>query len=600
MIRLSDYVVKVVKQYTDIVFMVTGGGAMHLNDAFGRSNMKIVFCHHEQACSIASESYSRISNKLSIVNVTTGPGGINALNGVFGAWTDSIPMLIISGQVKRETLVSTYGSEGGWRQLGDQEVDIISMVKGITKYSILLTDPKKIKYHLQKAIFLAMDGRKGPCWIDIPIDLQAMQIDEDDLIDFDVNEITVDSISSISLHNDLESLYTLINNSKRPVFYIGSGIHSAGIKEKFMEIAELTGIPVVTAWNSNDLIEDNHPLYVGRPGTIGNRSGNFVVQSADLLIVLGSRLNIRLVSYNWASFAKNAIKVGVDVDIKELNKPTCKYDYKFNYNLNKFLPALLELFKAKKSFPNFSTWVSWGKQRLLKYPVCLSEYWLKDELVNPYCFINELSKYTLEGDNIVCADGTACVTTFQGIIIKKNQRVFHNSGCASMGYELPATIGAFLANPQQKRVICIAGDGSIMMNLQELQTISGLGIPAQIFILNNNGYHSIRQTQHSFFKDNIVGCGIESGLTFPNFKKIAQAFEFEYFSIMNHFELKNKLSHIMDTNNKFICEIMIDLTQQFSPKVTSKKLADGSMVTSNLEDMWPFLSKEELEENILK
>jgi len=598
MIRLSDFIVKTIKEYSDIVFMVTGGGAMHLNDAFGKSQMKIVYCHHEQACSIAAESYSRITNKLSTVNVTTGPGGINAINGVFGAWTDSIPMLIVSGQVKRETLVSSYGVDGGWRQLGDQEVDIVNMVKGITKYSNLLTDPLMIKYHLKKAIYLALSGRKGPCWLDVPIDLQAMQIDENQLVDFYPDEYENQNNVKI-LENDIECLFNLINNSKRPVFYIGSGIHSSGVKDDFLQVAKLTGVPVVTAWNSNDLIEDSNALYVGRPGTIGNRAGNFVVQNADLVIVLGSRLNIRLVSYNWSSFAKNAVKVGVDIDIKELNKPTCKYDYKLNHDLVDFIPKFLKFITNKEGLPNFSSWVEWGKERLAKYPVCLDEYWLKNNGVNPYCFIDELSNNTNEGDNIICADGTACVTTFQAIKVKRNQRIFHNSGCASMGYELPATIGAYFTNPNQNRVICIAGDGSIMMNIQELQTISGLNIPAHIFILNNKGYHSIRQTQHSFFKDNIVGCGLDSGLTFPEFSKIALAFDFKYYSIKNHVELKNTLANIMASNGRFICEIEIDQDQQFSPKVTSKKLEDGSMVTSSLEDMWPFLSKEELESNII-
>ena len=595
--RLADYVANRINEYSDIVYMVTGGGAMHLNDAFGRSNMNIVYCHHEQACSIAAESYSRITNKLATVNVTTGPGGINAINGVFGAWTDSIPMLVISGQVKRETLVSTYGENGGWRQLGDQEVDIINMVKGITKYSILITDPKTIKYHLDKAIYLALNGRMGPCWIDIPIDLQAIQIDTDDLNEFD--PIEFDDVNLKNINNDIEDLYSLIKKSKRPVFYVGSGIHSSKMKCNFLKIAEITGIPVVTAWNSNDLIEDDHPLYVGRPGTIGNRAGNFVVQNSDLVIVLGSRLNIRLVSYNWTSFAKNAIKVGVDIDLKELNKPTCNYDHKFNQDLGSFIPALLNYLSNNKDLPDFSNWIAWGKDRLAKYPVCLEEYWLKDNGVNPYCFIDELSNFTKEGDNIICADGTACVTTFQAIKVKKNQRIFHNSGCASMGYEVPATIGAYFTNTKQSRIICIAGDGSIMMNIQELQTISGLNIPAQIYILNNKGYHSIRQTQHSFFKDNIVGCGIDSGLTFPEFSKIATAFGFNYFSIKNHEELKSMLGNIMASEGRFICEIEIDLDQQFSPKVTSKKLEDGSMVTSSLEDMWPFLSKEELEINTI-
>ena len=600
--RVADYIVSRVREFSETVFMVTGGGAMHLNDAFGKGDLDIVFCHHEQACSIAAEAYARVSNKLAVVNVTTGPGGINAINGVFGAYVDSIPMLVVSGQVKRETLVSTYGEVGGWRQLGDQEVDIVQMVKGVTKYSALLDNPKEIKYHIDKAIHLALSGRKGPCWLDIPIDIQAMQIDENDQIEYEcIPENGLEFSSVMRLEKLSSELFQLINRSKRPVFYIGSGIHSSGTQKKLIELAELLGIPIVTAWNSNDLINDDHPLYVGRPGSIGNRAGNFVVQSADLVIVLGCRLNIRLVSYNWKSFAPNAIKVGVDVDQKELNKPTCNFDMKIHANLFDFIPAFKNHVESNmiKGSIDFREWVDWGKERLKKYPVCLPEYWLKEQDVNPYCFVETLSKYTKEGDLIVCADGTACVTTFQAIRIKKNQRVFHNSGCASMGYELPATIGVHYAHPENERVICIAGDGSIMMNLQELQTIVGQNIPAQIFILNNKGYHSIRQTQHNFFKDNIVGCGTDSGLTFPNFEKVANAFDFPYYHINDHKELNDKMKQIMETKGKFICEINLDLNQQFSPKLTSKKLADGSMVTSAMEDMWPFLSTEELSQNVI-
>lgn len=602
--RVADYIALRVKEYSQIVFMVTGGGAMHLNDAFSKSGNKIVFCHHEQACSIAAESYSRLSNKLAVVNVTTGPGGINAINGVFGAWVDSIPMLIVSGQVKRETLVSSYGSGGGWRQLGDQEVDIVNMVKGITKYAVLLSDPQLIKYHLDKAIFLALNGRKGPCWIDVPIDVQAMEINESELIEFSPTEIQ-NSNGEIYFNNDLTNninkLIKLIKQSSRPIFYFGSGIHSSGTKEACTQIATSLGIPIVTAWNSNDLIEDDHPMYVGRPGSIGNRTGNFVVQSADLIIVLGSRLNLRLVSYNWESFAPRAIKVGIDVDLKELNKPTCKFDLKIHANLTNFISQFGSTISGleMRDFPDFTKWVDWGKERLEKYPVCLPEYWDQKYLVNPYCFVDELSKCLKDDDIVVCADGTACVSTFQAIRVKKNQRVFHNSGCASMGYELPAVIGAHFSNLNKERIVCIAGDGSIMMNLQELQTIIGLNIPAQIFILNNEGYHSIRQTQNNFFKENIVGCGIDSGLTFPDFSKIATSFGFKYFCIDNHEKLTAELSQLMVEVPSFICEIKINLEQQFSPKLTSRKLADGSMVTSSLEDMWPFLSAEELKENII-
>jgi acetolactate synthase-1/2/3 large subunit len=595
MIRIADYIAKELAKYSEIVYMVTGGGAMHLNDAFSKSGMNTVFCHHEQSCSIAAESYSKITRKLSVVNVTTGPGGINALNGVFGAYIDSIPMIIISGQVKRETIVSTYGNNNMWRQLGHQEVDIVNMVSGITKYAFLIQDPKSIKYHLNKAIVLALTGRQGPCWIDVPIDIQSMMINENELDDY----LSDFSINTPLINTDIyEKIVSLIFKSKRPVFYIGSGIHNSNTINLFFELAEITGIPIVTAWNSNDLIPDDHPQYVGRPGTIGNRTGNFVVQNSDLLIVLGSRLHILQVSYNWKSFAPRAIKIGVDIDNSELNKPTCNFDYKINQDLAEFIPNLLKLLKKSSLKFNFTDWLKWGKDRLIKYPVCLPEYWNITKNVNPYCFIDELSNYSKEGEIIICGNGTACVVTFQGIKVKSNQRIFHNAGCQSMGYDLPAVIGAFNSKMFKDRIICITGDGSIMMNLQELQTISGMNIPVQIFILNNEGYHSIRQTQNNYFKDNIIGCGVDSGLTFPNFKKIANAFDLKYFSISNHTELKNSLNNIMN-NNSFICEVKIDLNQEFSPKLVSKMQIDGSMITPPLEDMWPFLSKEELQNNII-
>lgn len=594
--RIADYIAQELSKVATNCYMVTGGGAMHLNDAFSKSKLNIVYCHHEQACAMAAEAEARLNKAPAIVNVTTGPGGINALNGVFGAYTDSIPMIVVSGQVKRETLVRSY--QIPWRQLGDQEVDIVKMTEGITKYSICVTEPSSIRYHLEKAIYLATSGRSGPVWIDVPIDIQAMQIDENELIGFSDKPIVLFNENEVEMQ--VEILMNRIKKSKRPVFYVGSGIHVGNCLDGLMELLQTSKIPVVTAWNSNDLIPDNHPQYVGRGGTIGNRSGNFVLQSADLVIVLGSRLNIRLVSYNWDSFAVNAFKVGIDIDELELIKPTCKFDLKIHSCLSFFIPKLVnQIMKNEVGFPDFTTWIDWGKDRLEKYPVCLEEYWENKETVNPYCFVDTLFNNLIDGDTIVCADGTACVVTFQAMKVKSNQRVFHNSGCASMGYELPASIGAFFSKRNTERVICIAGDGSIMMNLQELQTISGNNLPIQIFILNNKGYHSIRQTQRSFFSDNIVGCGVDSGLTFPNFEKISNAFDFEYYKINNHAELLEKIPDLMNRKGRFICELQIDVDQHFSPKLTSKKLEDGSMVTSPMHDMWPFLSDEELKTNII-
>jgi len=597
-IRLADYLFEVISNYTDRVFLVTGGGAMHLNDAIGRNKkLKYICCHHEQSCSMAAEAYSRVSGKLGIVNVTTGPGGINALNGVFGAWVDSVPMLIISGQVKRETCMSTYGLVGKLRQLGDQEADIISMVKGITKYASFVKDPSQIKYEIERAIYLALSGRPGPCWLDIPIDVQSTMIDPEKLSSYNSNHDEL-VLAETDITVDIRALINRLKNAERPVVYAGHGIHLSKTNQEFIEFIEFLNIPVVPAWNSNDLLPDEHPLYAGRPGIIGNRTGNFTVQNSDLLIVLGSRLNIRLVSYNWNNFAPKAFKVGVDIDEVELNKPTCRFDLKIVSDLSQFF----KLFKKERlNFKpkNNEGWLAWCKERLEKYPVCLPEYWNLKENVNPYCFVEELSRHLKEDEVVVCADGTACVVTFQGIKIRKGQRVFHNSGCASMGYDLPASIGAYLGKLDAERIICIAGDGSIMMNLQELETISSNRFPIQIFILNNKGYHSIRQTQHNFFKDNIIGCGTDSGLSFPSFEKIAYAFNFPYFSIKSHQDLKSNLKSIMSAKGAFICEVFLDLHQEFSPKLSSKKLEDGSMISSPLEDMYPFLSATELKLNMI-
>ncbi len=600
-IRVADYIANKIAEYTNHIFLVTGGGAMHLNDAFGRQeNLKYICCHNEQACSIAAEAYTRVSGKIGAINVTTGPGGINALNGVFGAWVDSIPMIIISGQVKRVTCLSHYNLNGILRQLGDQEVDIVAMTKSITKFSVLVDDPLKIKFYMEKALSIALEGRPGPVWLDIPVDVQSSYVDVESLVPYNHSEkIDSDSKNEIK-HLIKESLLKLVN-SQRPVVYAGSAIWHSKSHKEFIEFIEKINIPVVTAWNSNDLLWDEHNLYAGRPGSVGNRGGNFTVQNSDCLIVLGSRLNIRLVSYNWENFAKNAFKIGVDIDNAELNKPTSSYDIKLNIDLKDFFNIANDILNENLIRFNNKNWNYKTKEWLLKYPVCLPEYWNNTTSVNPYCFIDTLYEKLDSNDIVVCADGTACVTAFQGAKIKKGQRLFHNSGCASMGYDLPAAIGAYFGRIKNTtdRIICIAGDGSIMMNLQELETISGNNLNIKIFLLNNKGYHSIRQTQQSFFKDNIVGCGLESGLTFPDFEKIAKAFNFIYKPIRNHNELDKCIEFVLNENGPTFCEVFIDMNQQFSPKLSSRKLEDGTMVTATLEDMSPFLDREEFNSNML-
>lgn len=594
--RVADYIANRLAGF-DLrhVFMVTGGGAMHLNDALGNhAELTTVFCHHEQSCAMAAEAYYRVTGRMAVVNVTTGPGAINAINGVFGAYVDSMALLVISGQVKRESLVRSTGLP--LRQLGDQEADVIRMIRGITKYAALVDDPTSIGYHIDRALHLAISGRPGPVWLDIPIDVQATRIDPATLHDYDLLEDAI-AFRTSDLPTSLADVVARLRRAKRPVIYAGTGVRLSGKYSQFLELAERLRVPVVTAWNSNDLLADDHPAYAGRPGSLGNRGGNFVVQNADFVLILGCRLNIRLVSYNWSSFAPNAYRVMVDIDVAELDKPTLSIDQKIHADLAEFFP-LFDTATAGWQ-PQHENWLAWCRERIIRYPVVLPEYWAKAEPVNPYCFMQRLFEQLDEGDIVACGDGTACVTAFQAAIVRKGQRIFHNSGCASMGYDLPAAIGVAIARPDLARVICLAGDGSIMMNLQELQTIVGLKLPIKIFVLNNSGYHSIRQTQANFFAGRIVGCGTDSGLTFPDFGKVAAAFGIPFVRCSRHKELQESISQTLNHEGFAMCEVALDLEQQFSPKLSSRKLADGSMVTSPLEDMTPFLDRDELAGNML-
>jgi acetolactate synthase-1/2/3 large subunit len=597
MIRLADYVAQtLVRHGIKHVFLVTGGGAMHLNDAIGRcKGLEYVCCHHEQGCAIAAESYFRLTNRLAAVNVTTGPGGTNAITGVWGAHVDSLGMIVVSGQVKRETMVRS--TDLPLRQLGDQEVDIVKMVEGITKYAAVVWEPETIRYHLEKALHLAAHGRPGPCWIDIPVDVQGAQIDPEKLSGYDPAEDKITTLDSAGLDAAVSTILHKIQEAKRPVIYAGSGIRLSGRYDVFLQMLEKLGVPTVTAFNSSDLLWETHPCYAGLPGSIGNRAGNFAVQNADFLLVLGCRLNIRLISYNWQNFAREAFKAIVDIDPLELRKPTIKPDLAVNADLAEFLPRLLAAIPSGE-LARHKDWLAWCKERLDRYPVVLPEYRKKSAQVNPYCFIDSLFDQLHETDVVVTGDGTASIVAFQAAKLKRGQRLYHNSGSAPMGYDVPAALGAAVALGGKQRVVCLAGDGSIMMNLQELQTIRGLNLPVKIFILNNLGYHSIRQTQANFFADNIVGCGTDSGITFPDFAKIADAFGFPFRRCTNHQELPEMIRETLEGEGPQCCELILDLAQPFAPKLTSRRLENGKMVSSPLEDMAPFLSREELAENM--
>ena len=574
--------------------MVTGGGAMHLNHSFGTNkDLECIFNHHEQACAIGAEAYYRYSNKLPVVNVTSGPGGTNAITGVYGAFVDSIGMVVLSGQVKWETTVRSTGLK--LRQYGDQELDIEELVRPVTKYCFMVTDPQSIRYHLEKAFYLATSGRPGPVWLDIPLNVQGAQIDPDSLEGFDPSELN-ESWKSTDLTAVGKEILQKILKAKRPVVFAGGGVRLSGEYQSFLKFIDRLGIPVVTGWNAHDVLWNSHPLNCGRPGTVGDRGGNFVTQNADLLLILGSRLNIRQVSYNWNSFAREATKIWVDIDELELKKPTVKADMPIHADLKDLLPILSKLDYSGPT-PDHLKWLEWSRERNSAFPAVLPEYW-DAKPVNPYCFIEALFKQLREDQIIVAGNGSACVVGFQAANIKLGQRFWTNSGCATMGYDLPAAIGAHKASGG-KEIICLAGDGSIMMNLQELQTISGNNLPIKIFIINNNGYVSIFQTHRNFFNGVEVGGGPKSGVSFPNFEKLSSAFSFPYKRVSTHDELSSAIAETLAAQGPAVCEIMIDENTVFAPKLGAKQHPDGRITSPPLEDLSPFLSREELRRNMI-
>jgi acetolactate synthase-1/2/3 large subunit len=535
-----------------------------------------------------------VTGKPAVVNVTAGPGAINALNGVFGAFTDSIPMLIVSGQAKRETMMGSYPNIG-LRQLGDQETDIVPMIKSITKYACTVIDPKRIRYELERACHLAVSGRPGPCWLDLPIDVQSTMIDETTLEGYSP-EVDLSPERTIDVLAAARDVIERLNTAKRPVLLVGTGVRLAGAVGVLEDVAAQLGIPVVTAWTP-DLIPSDNPHYCGRQGTIGTRAGNFTVQNADVLVIVGSRMAIRQVSFNWKSFAREAYKIQVDADPAEMKKPTLKPDKAICCDAKVFLETLSgELTKLSYTPEKHREWLEWGRERVQKYPTVQDRQRTTENGINPYFFFETLWRELRADDVVVCGDATACIVPFQVSQIKKGQRLFSNSGCASMGYDLPAAIGAAVARAG-KRVICLSGDGSIMMNVQELRTMAHHRFPIILFVLNNGGYASIRSTQNNFFKL-LVGEGKESGVSFPDMIRLAEANGLEACRIEGA-DFGAQLKKVLAGSGPLVCEVMLDPSQPFEPKLSSKRLPDGTMVTAPLEDMAPFLEREEFASNML-
>jgi len=594
-IKLSDYLVQtLVNKGVRTVFMLTGGAAMHLNDSVGKEKkIKYVCTHHEQSAAMAAESYARVKNDLGVCLVTCGPGGTNTITGVAGAWLDSLPVLFISGQVKRNDLKSNYP---GLRQLGVQEVNIVEIVKSITKLAVTIVDPNEIAYYLEKAIFLSKKDRPGPVWLDIPLDIQASMIDTEKLKKFYPEEIE-NKVDKILLHKQILLIIELLKKAKRPVVIGGLNIHTFNLLSPFRKVIDTLRIPVVATMTAHDLIPYDSLYYGGRCGLFGDRQGNFTIQNSDLVISLNSRLAMWETGYDFQGFAPRAKKVVVDIDESEFKKPTMKPDLAIKVDLATFLEEFDKEIEKNK-IADFSGWVKQTMKWKTKYPVALPEYKELKNKVNSYHFIDILSSVLDKDEIIVTGVGTSFTGTSQSIKLKTKQRLCMNIGCAAMGYDLPAAIGAHYAS-LKKRIVLIVGDGGIQLNIQELQTIAGNNLPIKIFILNNLGYLAIRITQKAFFEKRYVGSSLDSGLSFPSFKKIAQSYGISYCKIANHTNLKNKIKKTLNSKGPVICEIMMDSEQQLIPKVTSIINKNKTMSTMPLEDQYPFLERKEFLNNMI-
>ena len=594
--RVADYICKALAdQGVKTIFMVSGGGAMFLNDALGsQSRIQYVCNHHEQASAIAAEGNSRVSGRIGVVSVTTGPGGTNALTGVIGQWLDSIPALYLSGQVKFETTIEAC-PELGLRQLGDQEINIVDIVRPVTKYATMVMRPEDIRYELEKAIHLATSGRKGPVWLDIPLNVQSADIDPQHLRAYP-KQPTASAAPPLSVQ--VASLIVPLREARSPVIIAGHGIRQAGAFEKFTRLANLLCWPVLGTMGGFDLLATDHPCSIGRIGTIGTRAGNIALQNADLVLCLGSRNNIRQTSYNWENFAKRAKTfIMVDIDAAEMQKKNVRPTHAIMADLGDFLDALFPFLKGPLC-PEWPMWLNWCMARKKAYPAVSPDCHQCHEGVQPYVFTEELTRLLPESAFVSCANATPSIALFQAGIVKRGQRMFANSGCAAMGYGLPAAIGAsFEASPKQM-VVCLEGDGSLMMNVQELQTVAHYGLPIKLFLYNNKEYSSIRQTQDNFFNARHTGCDGASGVTFPEWKKIAHAFNLPYVKISSHICLNKNIREVLDTPGPVFCDVELMPGYSFSPKLSARRLADGGIVSPSLEDMFPFLPPHEMQKNI--
>jgi len=594
MTKLTDYVFSFIAELgVKDVFAVCGGAAMHLVDSLGKSeDLNYIATQHEQAAAMAAEAYARISGKLGVALVTSGPGGTNTITGVCGAWIDSIPTIFISGQVTSDTMIGNTGL----RQFGIQEANIVELVRPITKYAVTVTDPKMIRYHLQKAVFLATTGRPGPVWLDVPLDIQGQLINLDELVSFTPEEDLQKDKKQI-LNRQITECISMLKKAKRPVLICGYGIRLSKGEKEFRQLVERLKIPVISSWTASDLIPTDNELYIGRSGIFGDRAGNFTVQNSDLLLIIGSRMSVPQVGYNYSTFARNAKKIMVDIDEVELTKPSIKPDLSIKADAKEFIVSMISRLEEELISLPVGDWLQKCSNWKKKYPVTLPEYKENREGVNSFYFVDLLS-HKLDNKAVVVTDmGTSFTCTMQTFKTKQGQRLFTSSGHASMGFGLPGAIGACFANGR-KKTICISGDGALQMNIQELQTLVHYDLPILLFVLNNKGYLTIKLMQQNHF-GRYIGSDPKSGYSCPDIIKVATAYGIKAERVGNHDELHSRIEQILAEPGPFICEIMMPEDQLLIPRVSSLKTPDGTIISKPLEDMYPFLDRKEFLENMV-
>lgn len=587
-IKLSDYIFQFLKEKgVKHMFMLPGGGAMHLVDSLGKSGIDYVCFLHEQAAAIAAEAYGQHTNTPGVVLVTSGPGATNAITGVTAGWIDSTPMIIISGQAKRADLVG----EKGVRQIGSQEVQIVPMVKPITKYAVQILEPEQIRYHLEKAYYVATNSRPGPVWLDIPLDVQATMLDENILEGYISEQPKISTVSK-----EVEQTVALLKEADKPLLLAGNGIKLANGTDALYKLLDILGIPVQTTWKTIDMFGEEENLYVGHPGIMGDRGANLILQEADVILSIGCRLDTSVTAFNDRNFGKNAKKIIVDIDENEIRRMdvdktvAAACDAKvFIQELRRQIDLNREELLSEEKKNVWKQWLDYCKKQRKKYPVITEEHVAAEDFVSAYYFIGELCRLLRSDDVIVPeSSGGAGEITYQAFRLKKGQKMKNAAGLGSMGFGLPYAIGSCIAN-DKKRTILINGDGAFQLNIQELETLHRLQLPIKMFVWNNGGYASIRSMQRNNFEGHYVASDEGSGLTMPNISDVAEAYGFKTFRINNNDELDKMLPRIMQDDEAMLCEVMVLPEETVSPRVKAIVGENGKMMSGPLEKMWPYI-----------